>query len=67
MQLKQRDGTVISFEPSSDELLAVVESSLESIRNCSSIVECADCGERFLVNNQDFHQVTRCPTHRTKA
>lgn len=64
MQLKQRDGNISIIEPSNEELLEIVKLSLDSVRGRSSVVECAVCGERFLVNNQDFHQVTRCPTHR---
>jgi hypothetical protein len=63
MQLKKKDGTTAVAEFSDEEFLELIKSSLVSIRRRSAIIECAVCGQRFLVNTQDFHQVTKCSTH----
>ena len=64
MRLKLRDGTLTQIDVTEDQLLALAQASLDGIRRRSSVVECADCGERFLVNNQDFHLVSQCELHR---
>ena len=63
MRIRLQDGSVREIEPSDEELLAVIEHSLDRIRARSSFVECEVCGRRILVNNQDFHEVRQCGNH----
>lgn len=66
MRIRLQDRTEQDINVSDIELLHLVLDSLGAIRQRSAIVECdqTDCGRRFLVNTQDFHQVHRCPLHR---
>ena len=64
LKLKLRDGTETEIEVSDEQLLTLAQASLKGIRRRSSIVECSVCGERCLVNNQDFKLVIHCDSHR---
>ena len=64
MQFRNRHGEVGEIHPTDDELIEIATNCIEALRQRSSIIECVDCGERVLVNNQDFHVVTRCAVHR---
>lgn len=64
MQLRRHDGAVEQIDPTDIELIQLILNSLEAIRDRSSVIECEQCQLRFLVNNQDFHQVRLCPLHR---
>ena len=64
MNFREQGGVEAQMEPSDRDLIQYVLNSLDAIRMRSSVVECRECGVRFLVNNQDFHQVVACPVHR---
>jgi hypothetical protein len=64
MRYRRQDGVEEERELTYDELLVVMNNSLDAIQNRSAVVECATCGTAFLVNSQDFHQVFRCPNHK---
>ena len=64
MRHRDQQDNETEINPTDSELMIIVERSLHLIRRRSSIFECAECGLAFLVNNQDFHLVTRCDDHR---
>lgn len=64
MRFRQHDGIESQLEPTDRELIQYILNSLDSIRERSAVVECRECSVRFLVNNQDFHQVVLCLEHR---
>jgi len=66
MKIKRQDGREETMDVSRAELMRIIENSLEAMAEKSAIIECEECGEKFLVNTQDLHQVTRCHRHRRR-
>lgn len=58
---KDKNGQVSEKALSKEEIYQALERSWPSFLKRTSFVECKDCGQVFLVNNQDFQLSARCP------
>lgn len=60
-RFKDKDGNVSEREFSKTEVMTALNNSWDAFINRSSFIECSEYEKIFVVNNQDFHQITICP------